>query len=134
MKAIKNMLLGIAILLAAISFHLFNEGELGIFITIIGIIVVILGYSSKDEWYGKFLIGGGCDEKNNFGVNDAIKRSNWIYWMVHCEYKISWRGARSSIIPTLDGLDAVIAIMLVIISLIGLVMAIRSMKNDNWFN
>ena len=42
------MLLGIAILLAAISFHLFNEGEWGILITIIGIIVVILGYSSKD--------------------------------------------------------------------------------------
>ena len=48
MKAIKVMLLGIAILLVAINFHLFHEGELGIFLAIIGIIVVILGYNTKD--------------------------------------------------------------------------------------
>ena len=53
MKAIKVMLLGIAILLVAINFHLFHEGELGIFLAIIGIIVVILGYNTKDAWDAK---------------------------------------------------------------------------------
>ncbi|WP_312104166.1 hypothetical protein [Lachnoclostridium sp.] len=50
MKAIKNMLLGIAIILAVIIFHLFIEAGLWTdFIAVIGIILVLAGYNSKDE-------------------------------------------------------------------------------------
>lgn len=50
MKDIKNMLLGIAIMLAAIAFHLFIADKLITdFIAIIGLCVVILGYCSKTD-------------------------------------------------------------------------------------
>lgn len=49
MQGIKNMLLGIAIMLAVIAFHLFYEHGLWTdFIAIIGLICVIKGYSAKD--------------------------------------------------------------------------------------
>ena len=55
MKAIKNMLLGIAILLAVIIFHLFYQDALWTdFIAIVGIIVVISGYNSKEEANSNF--------------------------------------------------------------------------------
>lgn len=51
MQGIKNMLLGIAIMLAVIVFHLFyaNNGLWTDFIAIIGIILVIKGYNLKEE-------------------------------------------------------------------------------------
>lgn len=50
MKEIKNMLLGIAIMLAVIVFHLFVADKLLTdFIAIIGLCIVILGYCSKDD-------------------------------------------------------------------------------------
>ncbi|MCI6668633.1 hypothetical protein [Romboutsia timonensis] len=49
MDSIKKMLLGIAILLLTIIIHLFlNEGYITDFISIIGVILVIVGYYSKD--------------------------------------------------------------------------------------
>ena len=50
MYGIKNMLLGIAIMLAVIVFHLFcaNDGLWTDFIAIIGLIFVIKGYNTKD--------------------------------------------------------------------------------------
>ncbi|MBR3868916.1 MAG: hypothetical protein IKM66_06325 [Clostridia bacterium] len=48
MKEIKKMLLGIAIMLAVIVFHLFMEdGFLPDLIAIIGLIIVVAGYISK---------------------------------------------------------------------------------------
>ena len=48
MKEIKNMLLGIAIMLAAIALHLFLTDKLITdFIAVAGLCVVILGYFSK---------------------------------------------------------------------------------------
>lgn len=50
MTEIKNMLLGIAIMLAAIALHLFLADKLITdFIAIIGLCVVILGYCSKAD-------------------------------------------------------------------------------------
>ena len=51
MKEIKNMLLGIAIMLAVIVFHLYmtNTGLITDFIAIIGIILVIKGYCFKGK-------------------------------------------------------------------------------------
>ena len=50
MKEIKNMLLGIAIMLAAIALHLFLADKLITdFIAMIGLCVVILGYYSKAD-------------------------------------------------------------------------------------
>lgn len=47
--SIKNMLLGIAILLVTIIVHLFlNDGYITDFIAIVGVILVIVGYYSKD--------------------------------------------------------------------------------------
>ena len=49
MDSIKKMLLGIAILLLTIIIHLLlNEGYITDFISIIGVILVIVGYYSKD--------------------------------------------------------------------------------------
>ena len=49
MKEIKKMLLGIAIMLAVIVFHLFmEEGFLPDLIAIIGLILVVSGFISKD--------------------------------------------------------------------------------------
>ena len=50
MNGIKNMLLGIAIMLAVIVFHLscVNDGLWTDFIAIIGLIFVIKGYNTKD--------------------------------------------------------------------------------------
>ena len=48
MKDIKNMLLGITIILAAIAFHLFITDMLVTdFIVIVGLIIVVFGYCSK---------------------------------------------------------------------------------------
>ena len=51
MHGIKNMLLGIAIMLAVIVFHLFyaNDGLWTDFIAIIGLICVVKGYNTKDN-------------------------------------------------------------------------------------
>ena len=50
MKEIKKMLLGIAIMLAAIAVHLFLADKLITdFIASIGICIVILGYCSKED-------------------------------------------------------------------------------------
>lgn len=51
MQGIKKMLLGIAIMLAVIVFHLFyiNDGLWTDFIAIIGFIFVIKGYNSKEN-------------------------------------------------------------------------------------
>ena len=50
MQGIKNMLLGIAIMLAVIVFNLFYEHGLWTdFIAIIGIICVIKGYTTKSK-------------------------------------------------------------------------------------
>ncbi|MBQ9148887.1 MAG: hypothetical protein IJX69_04885 [Oscillospiraceae bacterium] len=51
MQGIKNMLLGIAILLAVIVFHLSysNDGLWTDFIEIIGLICVIKGHNTKDS-------------------------------------------------------------------------------------
>ncbi len=51
MRGIKNMLLGIAIMLAVIVFHLFyaNDGLWTDFIAIIGLICVVKGYNTKDN-------------------------------------------------------------------------------------
>lgn len=50
MKEIKTMLLGIAIMLATIVIHLFIADQLFTdFIAILGICIVILGYSSKGD-------------------------------------------------------------------------------------
>ena len=50
MNGIKNMLLGIAIMLAVIVFHLFyaNDGLWTDLIAIIGLFFVIKGYNTKD--------------------------------------------------------------------------------------
>lgn len=57
MKEIKNMLLGIAIMLAVIVFHLYmtNTGLITDFIAIVGLILVVKGYFSKSK----------VDEENN---------------------------------------------------------------------
>jgi hypothetical protein len=48
-KEIKNMLLGIAIMLAVIVFHMFMEDGLWIdLIAIIGLILVVSGFIAKD--------------------------------------------------------------------------------------
>ena len=53
MQGIKNMLLGIAIMLAVIVFHLFYaKTHIGLwtdFVAIIGFILVIKGYNTKDH-------------------------------------------------------------------------------------
>lgn len=50
MKQIKDMLLGIAIMLAAIALHLFLADKLITdFIAIFGLCVVVLGYCSKAD-------------------------------------------------------------------------------------
>lgn len=51
MKEIKNMLLGIAIMLSVIVFHLYmtNTGLITDFIAVIGFILVIKGYFSKSK-------------------------------------------------------------------------------------
>lgn len=49
MKSIKNMLLGIAIILIIIIIHLFiNNGLITDFLAIIGVILIVKGYFSKD--------------------------------------------------------------------------------------
>ena len=49
MKSIKNILIGIAIILLTILIHLFlNDGYITDFIAVIGVILVIGGYYSKD--------------------------------------------------------------------------------------
>ena len=49
MDSIKNMLLGIAILLVTIIVHLFlNDGYITDFIAIVGVFLVIVGYYSID--------------------------------------------------------------------------------------
>lgn len=50
MQGIKKMLLGIAIMLAVIVFHLFyaNDGLWTDFFAIIGLLVVMSGYKAKD--------------------------------------------------------------------------------------
>lgn len=50
MQGIKDMLLGIAIILIVIVFHLFYSDSLVTdFIAVIGLIIVIIGYFSKDD-------------------------------------------------------------------------------------
>ena len=49
MESIKNILIGIAIILLTILIHLFlNDGYVTDFIGVIGVILVIVGYYSKD--------------------------------------------------------------------------------------
>lgn len=50
MRGIKNMLMGLAIILAVIAFHLFMADKFWTdFIVILGLIFVLAGYFAKEE-------------------------------------------------------------------------------------